>query len=72
VPVFFRSTEVEDGAAKDARVRTMYLEARTTTVPRSLSIDTQILDFGEVPVALRLTKEILVKNVGNRDEELRL
>lgn len=50
----------------------MYLEARTTTVPRSLTIDTQILDFGEVPVALRLTKEILVKNVGNRDEELRL
>jgi len=36
VPVFFRSMEVEDGAAKEARVRTMYLEARTTTVPRSL------------------------------------
>jgi hypothetical protein len=50
----------------------MYIEARTTTVPRSLQTDAQILDFGEVPVALRVTKEILVKNVGNRDEELKL
>ena len=72
MPVFFKCLELEDGVAKDQRVRTMYIEARTTTVPRSLQTDAQILDFGEVPVALRVTKEILVKNVGNRDEELKL
>ena len=72
MPVFFKCLELEDGVAKDQIVRTMYIEARTTTVPRSLQTDAQILDFGEVPVALRVTKEILVKNVGNRDEELKL
>ena len=41
-------------------------------MPRSLMADTLVLDFGEVPVALRVTKEILVKNVGNREEELKL
>lgn len=72
MPVFFRCQELEDGVAKDQRVRIMYIEARTTTVPRSLMADAQVLDFGEVPVALRVTKEILVKNVGNREEELKL
>jgi len=41
-------------------------------VPKSLESDVQVLDFGEVPVALRVTKEILVKNVGNREEKMKL
>jgi hypothetical protein len=31
-----------------------------------------VLDFGEIPVALRITREILVKNVGNKEETLKL
>ena len=30
------------------------------------------MDFGEVPVAFRKTKEILIKNVGTMDETLNL
>lgn len=41
-------------------------------MPKSLESDVQVLDFGEVPVALRVTKEILVKNVGNREEKMKL
>lgn len=32
----------------------------------------QTLDFGEVPVALRVTKEVLVKNVGINEEILKM
>jgi len=50
----------------------MYLEARTTTVKRTLLPNTDCLEFGEVPVAFRKTQEILVKNVGSLEETLRL
>jgi len=33
----------------------MYLEARTTTVKRTLLPNTDTLEFGEVPVAFRKT-----------------
>lgn len=71
LPVFFRCMEKEEGE-KEFRVRTMYLEARTTTVTRSLLSNVHVLDFGEVPVAQRVTKELLIKNIGNREEELKL
>lgn len=71
LPVFFKCMDHEDGG-KEQRVRTMYMEARTTTVPRSLQANVQVLDFGEVPVALRVTKEILIKNISNREEEMKL
>lgn len=53
-------------------MKTFYLEARTTTVPRSLVANVQTLDFGEIPVAMRVTKEILIKNVGIKEETLKL
>ena len=53
-------------------MKTFYLEARTTTVPRTLVANVQTLDFGEIPVAMRVTKEILIKNIGNKDESLKL
>lgn len=71
MPVYFKCTD-DDAPAKERKVRTVYLESRTTTVPKSLESDVQVLDFGEVPVALRVTKEILVKNVGNREEKMKL
>ena len=39
---------------------------------RTLIPNTEIMDFGEVPVAFRKTKEILIKNVGTMDETLNL
>ena len=30
------------------------------------------MEFGEIPVAFKQTKEILIKNVGDRDETLRM
>lgn len=50
------------------KIKSIFLEVRTTTVPRSLVANVQTLDFGEVPVALRVTKEILIKNTGINDE----
>lgn len=38
---------------------------------RTLIPTPEVMDFGEVPVAFRKTQEILVKNVGNKDETLR-
>lgn len=71
VPMYFKCTD-EDAGAKEKKVRTLFLEARTTTVPKSLVANVTTLDFGEVPVAMRVTKEILVKNVGSKEEVLRL
>ena len=50
--------------------KTLYLEARTTCVKRTLFPNSDELDFGEVPVAFKKTKEILVKNIGSMDETL--
>ena len=48
------------------------MEARTTTVFRSLVPSVKELDFGEIPVANRNVMEILVKNVGYLEETLRM
>jgi molybdenum cofactor biosynthesis enzyme len=50
----------------------MYLQARTTTVKRTLIPNCDDLQFGEIPVAFKQTKEILVKNVGTIDETMRM
>lgn len=49
-----------------------YIETRTTTVKRSLIPNVETLEFGEIPVAFKQTHEILIKNVGIRDETLRM
>ena len=54
------------------KIKCVFLEARTTTVPRSLVANVATLDFGEVPVALRVSKEILLKNEGIREENLKM
>lgn len=50
----------------------MYLQARTTTVKRCLIPNSEVVDFGEIPVAFKQTKEILIKNIGTQDETLRM
>jgi hypothetical protein len=69
VPVYYKSTESNKA---DDDVKTFYLEARTTTVFRSLVPSVKELDFGEIPVANRNVMEILVKNVGYMEESLRM
>ena len=68
LPVYFRSTEPGAGDT----IKTLYLEVRTTTVPKTLVPNTDVLEFGEIPVAFKKTQEILIKNVGQMEETLSL
>ena len=68
LPVYFRPTE----NGETAEVKTLFLQVRSTTVKRTLIPNTEVLDFGEVPVAFRKTQEILIKNVGTMNETLNL
>lgn len=49
-----------------------YLQARTTTIKRVLIPNTDTMEFGEIPVAFKQTKEILIKNVGDTAETMRM
>jgi hypothetical protein len=67
LPVYFRPSDNTEPDAKS-----LFLQVRTTTVKRTLIPTPDVMDFGEVPVAFKKTKEILIKNVGNMDETLNL
>lgn len=54
------------------KAKCIFVQCRTTTVPRCLVANVTNLDFGEVPVALRVTKEVLIKNTGLRNETMKL
>ena len=71
IPVYYKQTE-KDKVAGEEEVKVLYLEARTTTVFRSLVPNVTMLDFGEIPVANRRVMEILVKNVGYMEENMRM
>ena len=71
IPVYFKPAEKDKNGA-DEEVKVLYLEARTTTVFRSLVPNVTLLDFGEIPVANRRVMEILVKNVGYLEETMRM
>ena len=58
IPVHFKNVD----SRGDSSI--LYLQARTTTVQRTLVPNTQVMDFGEIPVAFRKTQEILIKNTG--------
>lgn len=57
---------------QDAEVKVFYLQARTTTVKKTLIPNEDVMEFGEIPVAFKQTKEILIKNVGIKDETMRM
>ena len=46
IPVYYKNPD-------DTEVKALYLEARTTTVKRTLVPSAEALDFGEIPVAFR-------------------
>lgn len=50
----------------------MYVSARTTCVRRSLIPNVETLEFGEIPVLLKQTQEILIKNIGNVEQTLKM
>jgi hypothetical protein len=68
LPVYFRNIDTSQNEA----IKTLFLEVRTTTVPKTLVANTDVLEFGEIPVAFKKTQEILIKNVGTMEETLRL
>lgn len=68
LPVYFRPMDSSDGD----QVKTLYLEVKTTTVPKTLVTNAEVLEFGEIPVANKKIMEILIKNVGTMEETLRL
>lgn len=51
LPVYFRPMEAQAGDL----VKTLFLEVRTTTVPKTLVPNTDVLEFGEIPVAFKKT-----------------
>lgn len=67
IPVYYKCAEKEND-----EVKVFYLEVRTTTVYRSLMPNVTNLEFGEIPVANRKVLEILVKNVGELEETMRM
>ena len=67
LPVYYKTTDRTDG-----NLSVMYLEARTTTVKRSLIPNVDEMEFGEIPVAFKQTQEILIKNVGLKDETMKM
>lgn len=67
IPVYYRAQN-----EKKNDVMCTFIQSRTTTVKRSLIPNVETMEFGEIPVAFKQTQEILVKNVGERDETLRM
>lgn len=56
MPIYYKNPERED-----TEVKTLFLEARTVTVKRTLVPNVEMLEFGEIPVAFR--KVNFVKNI---------
>lgn len=65
--MFFRDVNKPEDELK----RT-YMEVRTITVTRTLIPQEEVVDFGEVPVAFRKTHEILIKNIGDTEQPLKM
>ena len=67
IPLFFKDTSKPVNEIKKT-----FLEVRTITVTRTLISQEEIVDFGEVPVAFRKTHEILIKNIGEIEQPLKM
>jgi hypothetical protein len=49
VPLYYRTP----GVGSDSDFQVLYLQARTTTVKRTIVPSVEMLEFGEIPVAFR-------------------
>jgi hypothetical protein len=67
IPMFFR-----DANKSENELKKTFLEVRTITLTRTLIPQEEVVDFGEVPVAFRKTHEILVKNIGDLEQPLKM
>jgi hypothetical protein len=67
VPMYFKLAD-----KREAKTDVMYLSARTTCVRRTLIPNVEVLEFGEIPVLLKQTQEILVKNIGATEQTLKM
>lgn len=67
IPMFFK-----DSQKPTDEIKKTYLEVRTITLTRTLIPQEEVVDFGEVPVAFRKTYEILIKNIGETEQPLKM
>jgi len=67
IPMFFRDTSKPESDLKKT-----FLEVRTITMTKTLIPHEEVIDFGEVPVAFRKTHEILIKNIGDVEQPLKM
>lgn len=68
IPMFFRDASKPPGND----LKKTFIEVRTITLTRTLIPHEEVVDFGEVPVAFRKTHEILIKNIGDTDQPLKM
>lgn len=68
IPMYFR--DASKPAGND--LKRTFMEIRTITVTRTLIPQEEVIDFGEVPVAFRKTHEVLIKNVGETEQPLKM
>lgn len=68
IPMFFRDASKPVGTD----LKKTFLEVRTITVTRTLIPQEDVVDFGEVPVAFRKTYEVLIKNIGDTEQPLKM
>ena len=68
IPMFFKDTSKPD----NTELKKTFLEVRTITLSRSLVPNEEVVDFGEVPVAFRKTHEVLIKNIGDTEQALKM
>jgi len=53
--MYFKNTE------KPEDIKCLYFEARTSTVKRTLVPNAEFMEFGEIPVAIKKVKPVLIK-----------
>jgi hypothetical protein len=66
--MFFRDASKPAGS----ELKKTFMEVRTITVTRTLIPQEEVVDFGEVPVAFRKTYEVLIKNIGDTEQPLKM
>ncbi len=66
IPIFFKEKD------KVGDMKRMFVEVSTISVQKALVSNPKEIDFGEIPVAFRKVKEVMLTNIGQNDEELQM
>jgi hypothetical protein len=59
MPVYFKQKDYSDVSTE-----VNFIEITTTAIPQVLTLDQTLLDFGEIAVGTRATRELLLSNSG--------